>query len=133
MTADCERVDDEPHEELALRVMKALAFDLTDHLWWRLPDGGGDLLLFINAGDFFYWACSDLEPIETMDDALLLEQCIAECQVALNEKWPNEGPLLYAARHRKMRPQRPYYKHLDERVHALFDAAGPERTRESEG
>lgn len=113
------------------RLLRALAFDLTGALWWRLVDD--ELALFIECSDFFYWGTADVEPIETDADVELLERSIAECRELMGETYPNEGPLLYCARHRGMRPQQPYYQYLDESTRALFDDAGPVRDRASEG
>jgi hypothetical protein len=114
------------------RLLCALEFDLCDQLWWR-SNTNGNLLMFIAANDFFYWATSDVEPVETDADIEMLEQAIADCREAMGDAYPTEGPLLYCARHRGLRPQQPYYKYLDERTRPLFDAAGPVRDRASEG
>jgi hypothetical protein len=113
------------------RLLRALEFDLTDALWWRMVDG--DLALFIQCSDFFYWATSDVEPIVTSEDVAMLEQAIKDCAEATGDSYPTEGPLLYCSRHRKLRPQQPYYQYLDESTRPLFDAAGPVRDRASEG
>jgi hypothetical protein len=113
------------------RLLRALEFDLCDALWWRYFDG--ELKLFIQCSDFFYWATSDVEPVETDEDIAMLEKAIEECREAVGDFYPTEGPLLYCSRRRHLRPQQPYYKYLDERTHPLFDAAGPVRDRASEG
>ena len=43
------------------------------------------------------------------------------------------GVLLFCARERKMRPQKPYYELIPTELHALFDACGPERDPKNEG
>jgi hypothetical protein len=118
------------HEDL-IRVLEALAFDLTEALWWRMVDG--QMVLFIQCNDFFAWATSDVEPIETSEDVAMLEQAIKDCAEATGDRYPTEGPLLYCSRRRKLRPQQPSYQYLDVRTHPLFDAAGPVRDRASEG
>lgn len=92
--------------------------DLYDDLFWRF-DGVENPGFSIRCNDFFYWACSDLEEIETGEDLDLLEK---SCEDA-----PGFGAELYCARRRKQRPQGAYYKYLEERHHALFDACGPHR------
>ncbi len=90
--------------------------DAYDMLFWRHYRDG--LHLFAQCNDFFLWGCSDVEEIMP-DDLALLRQC--------NDDIPDsyEAILLYCARHRGRRPQKPYYDLLEAEHHHLFDAAGP--------
>lgn len=83
----------------------------SDELWWRVDSEYAPITLLINCNDY----PSNIEQ---------LERAYTDCILV------NEGPrahLLFCCRKRKMRPQKPYYKHLAEALHPLFDACGPER------
>lgn len=122
--------------------------DCHEQLYWRI-DGievptPGKIELFAGCNDLFWWATSDAEPI-TSDNIEILEQTLKELKViddsrdrAAQISQKADLPVLYlsdlfAARSRKMRPQRPYYERMSPELKVLFDTCGPERTRESEG
>ena len=90
--------------------------DIREHLFWTQ-----DLKFFILCNDLFHWGCSDLEP--------LTEETMPELARACKDAG-DDGPLLYCARRRGMRPQAPMYKHFNRENQSLFDAAGPERDRD---
>ena len=99
------------------------------------PTHDGRSFMFL-CNDFFYWGCADGEVYEP-GDLPLLESCAADLQAAggCNEVYT---PLLFCARKRGMRPQRPYFRTYDREngtyvgdgltpaARALFDACGPE-------
>jgi hypothetical protein len=112
---------------------------------------------WVICSDFFHWGSADGEDIEP-GDIPLLRQCIEDLKATGAQLWVMEVPLLYAARKRGMRPMSLWLQRLrtgsygreersqekidawnaeygesHEKMHELFIAAGPERTRESEG
>ena len=89
--------------------------DKEDYIHLSNEDGVVECSVVCN--DFFYWACSDYEPINDWD---LLEQ-------SMKDAGDKDGPLLYCARKAKMRPQGAYYKYLNPENHHWFDACGKER------
>lgn len=99
--------------------------DLYGELFWRVghPDPG--LHLYALCNDVFWWGTADAEEI-TPENLPVLEQALVEVKDlgALNYL-----PELFAARTRKMRPQRPWYEKKSAEIAALFDACGPERER----
>jgi hypothetical protein len=124
---------------------------------WQNPEYVEYPTFWVSCSDFFHWASADGEDIEP-EDIPLLRQCIADLKATGAETWEMEVPLLYAARKRGMRPMRLWLQRLrtggygketrsqeevdawnakygwtHELMHDLFVAAGPERTRESEG
>ena len=102
-----------------LRVMSLVAeHEAYDSLFWRTDGTYAPITLFIRCNDLFYWAMADLEEITPEN--------VRELALALEDA-DLDGPLLFCARARKMRPQGPYYKHLDKKNWHLFDACGPER------
>ena len=103
--------------EILLRRLLILAakYEIHECLYWK-----ENLEFYINCNDFFFWACADAEKIETEEDINLLERSLIDAG-AIN------GPHLYCARRRKMRPQGAYYKFLSEKNWQLFNEAGPER------
>ena len=97
-------------------------------IWKVFPDG---IHFWAQCSDVFYWGTADGEPIETDADLDLLRQCLDELALFDSTFYM---PELYAARRRKMRPQRPWLEHReDPNVLALFLAAGPERDPKDEG
>ena len=100
------------------RLLQLMAtHDCTDQLHWN-----SELQFAINCSDIFLWGCADIdiEPIETDADLDLLEQCLQEAK--------DNGPLLYCARRRHMRPHVTTYSIvLDANYWALFDDCGPYR------
>lgn len=101
--------------------------DLFDDLWWRVEDGRVSFSAMCS--DLFVWASADSEPIE-LHDAPLLERCLADLQAV---DATEHLAALFAARKRGMRPMRLWLERHAGAARGLFLAAGPERTRESEG
>ncbi|GAA2108015.1 hypothetical protein [Streptomyces synnematoformans] len=102
--------------------------DCADTLFWRVDDG--EIHLFANVSDIFFWGAADLEEI-TPARLPDLERAYADCKAAGGAEYM---PELYAARIRGERPQGAAYpgrrpvgpeQHRD--LIALFDACGPER------
>lgn len=77
-----------------------------------------ECFLHVDCSDLFFWGCSDSEEI-TLEEIPALEECLRLS--------PKNGPLLWCARKREMRPQPPYYQEFSEEEKVLFDACGPER------
>lgn len=88
--------------------------EVNDQIWWT-----EDLEFFVNCSDLFYWACSDVEPVETDSDIDLLIKACKDAGL--------DGPLLYCARKRGVRPQGAYYKHFSPEARPLFDQCGAYR------
>ena len=103
--------------------------DCHDALFWR-SELGARLELFAMCNDVFYWATADAEPI-TRETLPILEQALADLK-AIDKTWALSE--LYAARVRKLRPQRPWLKlRKDPELVELFMACGPERDPKDEG
>ena len=122
-----------PYEAAAIFRIWERADIGSEGLYWKV--GGTprhdtrDMRLFAICSGVFTWGTADLEEI-TKEDVALLERCVAD----LGEFEKGYLPELFAARKRGMRPMRSFCKDMDdEATVALFDACGPERTRESEG
>jgi hypothetical protein len=122
--------------------------DVTEDLMWSVDH---NLVRFsAQCSDVFHWASADSEDIGP-DDLPLLQQCIDDLRATEIDAAVVYTAELYAARKRGMRPMRKWFdavidgsrterllsRALDgprnERFRELFLAAGPERTRESEG
>jgi len=113
------------NDELILRLVRVLAVhEFTESVRWRSLDGKV-VIADVLCGDLFWWATADSEPIATVGDIELLDKSLKDSDVC--------GEELYCCRRRKMRPQHPYYKHIDDDEKVLFDACGPERTPEDCG
>lgn len=103
-----------PDTDFILRVLKLAAdYDFESELGWT-----PELEFFIHCPDFFHWGSADVEPI-TEDDLALLERSAKDDDV--------DGPLLFCARKRGMRPQGACYENLTRELWHLYDACGPER------
>lgn len=101
-------------QEFMAEVLKIFAdHDIREYLFWTQ-----DLRFFVTCNDLFHWGSSDLEPLTAESLPDLVRAC---------EEAEDDGPLLYCARRRYMRPQAAMYRHLAEKHWPLFDAAGPER------
>lgn len=97
------------------RLLKLIAeHDQCEELYWT-----EELSFHILCNDVFWWGTSDAEEV-TENDLSDLEQ-------ALKDGGFVNGPLLYCARRREMRPQGAYYKHLEKGSWHLFDECGPSR------
>ena len=111
------------------RVMDIIGHaDMRDDLFWNTSGPYAPLSFFIMCNDQFYWATADLEPL-TPDNLVELVAAIDDATTAGGRVgaivWAGA---LFCSRMRKMRPQTPMYKRIDERLRPLFDACGPERT-----
>ncbi len=73
----------------------------------------------VNCNDTFAWGCADGEEL-TKDNIEIFYQSIEDA----GEK---DGPDLFCARVREMRPQGACYGYYDEKNWPLFNACGPER------
>jgi hypothetical protein len=99
--------------------------DAYGDLFWRVDDG--EVKVFANVSDVFFWGGSDVEQItpQTLPE---LEGAYADLAAVGGGSFLAE---LYAARRRKMRPQGAAYPgEADEAgpaVAALYNACGPER------
>lgn len=138
--------DSESRDEQFDFVMQVLRIACdTDHeeeLHWHFGMGGTEPVQFsLDCSDTFHWATADSEEIRP-DDLPLLRQCVSdltEIYGSAYRVWALDT--LYAARKRQMRPMQAWFKQFekyranpeDAKVFALLMAAGPERTRESEG
>lgn len=117
-----------PYEAAEVFAMFAEAEDFEGGLFWRVdmaPGRDREMKLFAQCSDFFYWATADLEEI-TRDDIPLLRQTLSDLKAIGAEE---ELDHLFAARKRRMRPQRPCYKDFDPPVAALYDACSTEGER----
>jgi hypothetical protein len=98
------------------------AFERADDyesLMWRVDmDAGPDVKLLALCSDVFFWATADAEEI-TAADLTLLEACLADLAKTGETYYLAE---LFAARKRKLRPQKPIYERMSEATAMLFDA-----------
>jgi hypothetical protein len=117
-----------PYEAAEVFALFAEADDFDCGVIWRVdmtPGGNREMRLFAQCNDLFFWAAADAEEI-TAGDVPLLRQALADL-----------GPLraqyemgrLFAARKRKLRPQKPCYRDIDPQVAALYDACCAEEER----
>lgn len=90
-------------------------YDVRESLYWD-----EDLNFYIICNDIFWWATSDAEDI-TEETLPILEQALEDAGDT-----GYDGPYLYCARQRKMRPQGAAYKYIDESNYVYFDEF-PER------
>ena len=96
--------------------------------WIEDPDAPEDSLfkghryvgkiLCVNCSDLFYWGTADGIPLP--DDCSEIEKAIEDCSGDIET-----GFLLWCARTRQMRPQKPYYEYFPKETWELFDACGP--------
>jgi hypothetical protein len=109
--------------DFILEVLRLVAeHDCYDSIWWRTDDSYAPITFFANCSDLFYWATADCETITPKNIGILVQSL--EDAGKDEAEW---GFLLFCARARGMRPQNPAYP-KDEKLKALFDACGPERT-----
>jgi len=121
------------------RLLRLTAFEYCNTIWWRMgtaaqaEDGSWTeinrdrLHFFVDCSDVFAWGTADCEPIDLDTDLDTLEQAVGEAEALLGRYRGQDGFVLWVARKRRMRPQGGMYRHLDEELWHLFDAAGPER------
>ena len=109
--------DAEAKENQFIRELLGLVakHEVHDSFWWKEDPG---FEFYVNCNDAFYWACADCEPITA--------ESLPDFRKALEDS-EYDGPLLYVARRRQMRPQGAMYKYLERKDWPLFDACGPKR------
>lgn len=121
---------------------------LWEDIWWRTDDGYYPVTFLVNCNDLFWWGTADCEPLSP-ENLPVLKQALLDVREALGvseepsiddkerwEIWWNSSGYatsLFAARIRKMRPQRPCYKNFPTKLHPLYDACGPARNPKDEG
>ena len=103
------------------------AYEYCDDFYWTSENN--EIHVYVLCNDLFYWACGDTEEI-TPENLETLKQAIQDCEAAGHGYW---GPLLFACRARKMRPQGAWYEMIQPNVAALFDEAGPLRDPKEPG
>lgn len=99
------------------------ADSIYDLMWYPDPQSK-EIKFAINCSDVFWWATADSEEIPPEKIEILRQACIDGGRV-----W---GTNLYCARVRGMRPQQPAYP-KEPKYRKLFDACGPERSKDDEG
>lgn len=114
------------NEEFLMRVFRATSFDFCDHLFWRTDGVYAPLTIFVNCNDLFWWGAASLQRLMP-ENIEVFERSIEDTRVAMNDQYPTDGPLLFCARVRGMRPQPACYKNLTPAMAALYDACGPAR------
>ena len=132
-------------DPFTLRLLRLLdAHDRAESLWWRCDDDGEPVRYYVNVNDMFWWATSDAEEI-TPENIDGFEQAAADLLAAKpadadkrDLRDPVGYPLhwwavLFAARNRGLRPQRPVLAEIPAPYLPLFLACGPERDPKEEG
>lgn len=99
-----------------IRALKATGQDQICSLFWQTE--AGDLKLYVNCNDVFWWGCADAEEI-TAENIALFETAMKDAG--------DDGGLLFCARARSLRPQGAIYKCISKENWHLFDECGPER------
>lgn len=108
----------------AFRVFNGFRGPASDGLWWRTDDEYAPVTLLVNCNDLFVWASAECEPL-TAENIGTLEATYVEL-LAIDREMGRFTDILFCCRVRGFRPQQPYYQHIDERLHTLFDACGPQ-------
>ncbi len=116
------------NDAFALSVLRiAIANDCVDHIFWSF-DEEGHITAAINCNDLFRFASADQEAIT--------QENVERWQRALMDMSRQGGfagiygCAYFACRERKQRPQKKYYRCIEERaVTALFDTCGPVETQ----
>jgi hypothetical protein len=120
-----------------IRALRAYGrYDNMGQIFFR-TETDDTILLLVNCGDIFSWACADAQEI-TPDNIDIFEQSLADTQAAYGNGHPwdvptDEALILFCARVRKMRPQGCVYGEISKLMHPLLDAAGPERSPSEPG
>lgn len=114
-------------DDYVMDVLRLFAeYDCTNMCdFWRCDGEYAPVTFFVNCNDLFYWACADAETI-TSENLPTLRQAFADIH-EIDHCFTAYAPSLFACRVRGMRPQPPAYP-KEEKLRALFDACGPERT-----
>lgn len=107
----------------AFRVFDGFSGPASDGLWWRTDGEYAPVTLLVSCNDLFQWASAECETL-TAENVGVLEATHAEL-LAIDRELGRFADILFCCRVRGNRPQHPYYKHIDERLHGLFDACGP--------
>jgi hypothetical protein len=121
-----------PYEAAEVLALFAEAEDFEGGVFWRVdmtPGGTREMTLFAECNDLFFWATADLEEITTADIPLL--RATLDDLKALRSCDEGELGHLFAARKRKLRPQRPCYKGMSPGAAALYDACCTEEERKA--
>lgn len=87
----------------------------------------GDVFVLVATAIFFLCVASIVAGGTLVDVLRGLAEAVADCETLVGRYNADDAFLLWCARQRATRPQGAYYKHLDPRLHHLFDAVGPER------
>lgn len=137
------------NNDFILRVLRVFEnADSYDSVFWRTDGEHAPITFFALCNDVFWWATADAEKI-TEENVGLLESTARElieidskerashaCHPCTNLDAHSHPTIylesLFAARCRKMRPQRPFMKNMKDPILSLFLACGPERTRDDE-
>jgi hypothetical protein len=91
--------------------------------FWTFKDG--QLQLWVNCSDSFYWGCADAEEIT---EANLPELETARNDlIAAGDTQASHLANLFASRVRKIRPQGALYEYIEPELYPLFNACGPHR------
>jgi len=117
-----------PYEAAEVLALFELAEDY-ESLMWRVemrPGWERETKLFALCNDLFYWATADCEEITVADIPLLRRTLadLARVDATYHLAW------LFAARKRKLRPQKPCYKGLEKAVAEMFDECCTEAERQ---
>jgi hypothetical protein len=119
-----------PYEAAEVFALFAEAGDFEAGISWRVdmtPGRNRDMTLYAECSDLFHWATADYEEITAADIPLLRQ--------ALDDLKPLHAGYelghLFAARKRRLRPQRPCYNGMPADVAALYDACCTEEERTS--
>lgn len=115
-----------PYEAAEVFACFEAADDYDEGLMWRVDMKNRDMRLFALCNDLFYWATADCEGI-LVKDIPLLRQTLEDLLVV---EAGYELSRLFSARKRKLRPQAPCYKGMEEPVKVLFDACSTAEERE---
>lgn len=118
-----------PYQAAEVFALFERADDYDEGLFWRvdMQSPGRNVKLFAQCSDLFFWATADLEEI-TAGDIPLLRRTLEDLEAA---DASYELAPLFAARKRKLRPQKPCYKDYSPAVAALYDACCTEKERAS--
>lgn len=125
---DCFSVDEdfedwmEENQAFVLRCLLAVQKIDPEFKQWILRFAfltNGHVSIGVFCSDFFWWG--------TADDEKVTPENIGQLEKAIEDAGGAEGPLLFCARIRQLRPQGCCYGHLNPENWHLFDAAGPER------
>jgi len=119
-----------PYEAAEVLALFEEAEGFDNGLSWRVdmsPGAGREMRLYAECSDLFSWATADFEEI-TVADVPPLRQALEDLKALRSH---DEGQLghLFAARKRRMRPQRPCYRDFTAGLAALYDACCTEEER----